>query len=445
MEQSTFNIEFPVEEEPSKDKKIRRSKKSREKTVKVETEKEIPEVEERTQVRKEPHIFTVSEITTEIRSILEERYPDIWLTGEVSNLRDLSARNYYFVLKDETSQMRAVVFGGRQRLSFDLQDGLEVICHGKISVYNARGDYQIIIDYCEPKGVGALQIAFEQLKKKLDAEGLFAKERKRKIPYLPRKIGVITSPTGAAIRDIINILTRRFPTIEILLIPVKVQGEGAAAEIADAISLMNKQQDVDVMIVGRGGGSLEDLWAFNEEVVARAIFASRIPVISAVGHQIDFTISDFVADLRAPTPSAAAEMAVPEMKQLFSSVEDLKRELMLALKQELQSRWTDVQRLKGQLLDPTKRFPDLHMRLDGLAERLKYSVETKISQGSQSVIKLESNLKHLSPMHILEKGYAVVTAKGSSVKSSASIKKGSQVDIRFHKGSAQADVTKIVD
>jgi len=438
MEQNFFNFENPFEEgiTPQEERKGI-SKKSKPAVEKIQEETPA----------EEPHIYTVSEITNSIRDLLEVQYPDVWVSGEVSNLRNPAARNYYFVLKDETCQIRTVIFGGRKKINFDLEDGLEVVCHGRVTVYNARGEYQIIVDYCEPKGKGALQIAFEQLKKKLEVEGLFAAERKRQIPFLPRKVGVITSPTGAAVRDIINVLTRRFPTIEILLIPVKVQGDGSAAEIARAINQMNELSDIDVMIVGRGGGSFEDLWAFNEEVVARAIYASRIPVVSAVGHQIDFTIADFVADVRAPTPSAAAELVVPEMLELSENIKDYRRQLGLAIKQALQTRWAEVQRFGGQLGDPTRRFPDLYMRLDGLNDHLKFVLDAKFKGYWQHLSKLESNLTHLSPMHILEKGYAVVSAKGTknSIKSAKSLKQGQAVEVRFHQGSVEAEVTKRID
>jgi exodeoxyribonuclease VII large subunit len=279
---------------------------------------------------------------------------------------------------------------------------------------------------------------------KLTAEGLFSKERKRALPFLPKKIGVVTSPTGAAIRDIIHVLTRRFPTIEVLLNPVKVQGEGAAEEIAQAINEMNIRDDIDVLIVGRGGGSLEDLWAFNEEVVARAIFASRIPVISAVGHEIDFTIADFVADVRAPTPSAAAEIVVPRKEDLEGEIRDLKRQLLLAIRQDLQTKWSEVQKLKGRITDPSRRFPDLYMRVDGLSERLRNAIWTDLQKREQILQRLQSNLKHLSPINILEKGYAVVTKKEGAgpIKSAKSLKEGAAVNIRFYEGQADAKVTK---
>lgn len=423
MEQSDLNFDVPFEEEAAPTK------------VKAEVE-----------VEAEPllHIYTVSEITFSVRGLLEDSYPDVWLTGEVSNFRNPESKHYYFSLKDDACQLKAVVFGGKQKLGFQLEDGLEVICHGKISVYSARGEYQIIIDHLEPKGKGALQIAFEQLKKKLEAQGLFAKERKRRLPFLPGKIGVVTSPTGAAIRDIIHVLQRRFPTIEVLLCPVKVQGEGAASEIAQAIEEMNRRDDIDVLIVGRGGGSLEDLWAFNEEAVARAIFASRIPVISAVGHEIDFTIADFVADVRAPTPSAAAEIAVPRKSDLEETIRDLKRQLILALRTDLQNRWSEVQKLKGMITDPSRRFPDLYLRLDGANERLFLATRQGLERKNQYLLKLQSNLGHLSPMHILEKGYSVVTRKGAHrpIKSAKSLEEGTALDIRFYEGSVETKVTK---
>lgn len=440
MEQNNFNFDIPFEEGIAPEKERAQIKTKAKGKVKVEVK-----VEEEEKASAEPHIYTVSELTFSIRDLLENRYPDVWVTGEVSNFRNPESKHYYFSIKDDASQLRAVIFGGKQKLSFDIEDGLELICHGRLSVYSARGEYQIIIDHCEPKGKGALQLAFEQLKKKLEAEGLFARERKRILPFLPRKIGVVTSPTGAAIRDIINVLTRRFPTIEILLIPVRVQGDGAAAEIAQAISEMNERRDVDLMIVGRGGGSLEDLWAFNEEAVARAIFASRIPVISAVGHEIDFTIADFVADVRAPTPSAAAEIAVPKKNDLEAQIVELKRGLFHAIKQDLQTRWSEVQKLRGGLLDPSRRFPDLYMRVDGLFERLKLAAFGGLDKREQYLLKLKSNLKHLSPLHILEKGYAVVTkmAETESIKSAKSLKEGAALNLRFYEGSAAAKVTKI--
>ncbi|MBN2106659.1 MAG: exodeoxyribonuclease VII large subunit, partial [Deltaproteobacteria bacterium] len=257
-------------------------------------------------------IFTVAELTRHIRDTLESAYPDVWVEGEISNLRIPSSGHCYFTLKDEAAQLRVVMFRMQARLlRFTAEDGLKVICRGRINVYEQRGEYQLVADMLEPRGVGSLQLAFEQLKNRLAGEGLFAEERKKPLPFLPARIAVITSPTGAAVRDIIRIIHRRFPSVAILVVPVRVQGDEAPEEIARAIETVNQRGLGDVIIVGRGGGSLEDLWAFNTETVARAIAASALPVISAVGHETDTTIADFAADLRAPTPSAAAELVVP--------------------------------------------------------------------------------------------------------------------------------------
>ncbi|MFC1501724.1 exodeoxyribonuclease VII large subunit [Elusimicrobiota bacterium] len=274
-------------------------------------------------------IYSVSELNNEIKIVLEDTYPEIWVEGEISNFKMYPSGHMYFSLKDEESQVSSVIFQGFSRyLKFELEDGLKVIAKGKVSTYVRRGNYQFIINYVEPAGKGALQLAFEQLKKKLEKEGLFDASRKKAIPYMPKRIGVVASPKGAAIRDILSVLYRRFPNLETLIYPVKVQGDCAKDEISYAIDYLNKDYShLDVLIVGRGGGSLEDLWAFNEEIVARAIANSKIPVISCVGHEIDFTIADFVSDLRAPTPSAAAELAVKNKEHLVEMVNKLSQHL----------------------------------------------------------------------------------------------------------------------
>lgn len=369
-----------------------------------------------------PKIFTVSELTKSVRGLLEGHFSEVWVSGEISNFRSPGSGHYYFTLKDETAQLSCVMFRGlNAKLPFKLEDGLEVICRGRLTVYESRGQYQIVVDYCEPKGLGALQLAFEQLKKKLQAEGLFDPAHKKKLPFLPHKIGVVTSPTGAAIRDILNILGRRWPGVNILIVPVRVQGEGSAEEVAKAIGWLNVREDIDVMIVGRGGGSLEDLWAFNEEIVARAIFASRIPVISAVGHEIDFTIADFVADVRAPTPSAAAELAVPNRDDLLTSLMDIKRRLFRC---------------------PTRRFPDFLQRLDDLRARLLFGWKVGWERKDQQLKKLASNLDHLSPLHILAKGYSVVQKLGSDkpVLSTKQLHRGDDLNIILHEGTCRAKV-----
>ena len=270
----------------------------------------------------ERKIYSVSELSVAIKNLLESKFPDVWVAAEVSNFRAAASGHLYFTLKDAGAQLKAVCFRNQARyLKFKPQDGLSVIARGRLGVYEARGEYQLYVEYLEPAGVGALQLAFEQLKQKLAAEGLFDPSRKKPLPALPGSIGLVTSPDGAAVRDILRVLKRRFPNMSVTLYPAKVQGDGAAGEIAEGIDYFNRHSLADVLIVGRGGGSLEDLWPFNEESVARAIAASRIPVISAVGHETDFTIADFVADLRAPTPSAAAEVVVHRREDLLAEIE----------------------------------------------------------------------------------------------------------------------------
>ena len=262
-------------------------------------------------------VLTVSELTALVRASLEADFAEVWLEGEISNLRAPGSGHLYCTLKDQTSQIRAVIFrSAAVRLRFGLEEGLQVVVRGRLSVYEPRGEYQIILDHLEPKGRGALQLAFEQLKRRLEAEGLFDQDRKQSIPEFPKTIGLVTSPTGAAIQDLLTVLYRRCPILRVVLAPVQVQGEGSAEQIVDAIQALNQLGDIDVIIVGRGGGSLEDLWSFNEETVVRAIAASRVPIVSAVGHETDVTLADFVADLRAPTPSAAAELVVPVLEDI---------------------------------------------------------------------------------------------------------------------------------
>lgn len=281
-------------------------------------------------------IYSVSELSQEIRALFEEQFPDVWVTGEVSNYRPANSGHLYFTLKDSTAQLRAVCFRNQARyLKFRPEDGLSVIARGQLTVYESRGEYQLIVEFLEPAGLGALQLAFEQLKNELAAEGLFDAARKRPLPLLPRTIGVVTSPTGAVVQDIRRVLRRRFNNINVLLYPVRVQGEGAAAEIVSGIQCLNRYPGVDAIIVARGGGSLEDLWSFNEEIVARAIAASGLPVVSGVGHETDFTIADFVADVRAPTPSAAAELVVHRKQDFEAEIETRARHLTQCIRLSL--------------------------------------------------------------------------------------------------------------
>ena len=437
-------------------------------------------------------IYTVSELTAQIKDSLETLFPNIWVEGEVSNLRIPSSGHYYFTLKDSQCQMRAVMFRSQQRsLHFTLEDGMAVACRGRVNVYEPRGEYQLLIEALEPKGKGALQVAFEQLKKKLQEEGLFDAARKKLLPLLPARIALITSPTGAAVRDILNILNRRFPNLEILIVPVKAQGEEAPGEIARALKLINAEQAADVIIVARGGGSLEDLWAFNTEQVARAIYNSRIPVVSAVGHEIDFTIADFVADLRAPTPSAAAELVVKDKKDLVQLLSHYRLRLRKSLSHCMQQEKARISYLALRLQDPGKRLVQPRIQCDDLHARLatamlnqyrenralvRHRHDTILLRSPQRLLEhnrgtlrfLEKALKQLphalaeqcgsrlknaleklnvlSPLNILERGYSItrLAASGAIVKSARQLHAGDSLDIKLKDGEAYCIVDKVV-
>jgi len=358
------------------------------------------------------HIYTVDELTRSIKLILEENLGDIWVKGEVSNCRRAASGHIYFTLKDDKSVVRAVLFKGYQSgIKFEIEDGLTVIAHGNVSVFERRGEYQIIIDFIEPEGLGALQLAFEQLKKKLAEEGLFDESHKKPIPPFPETVGVVTSPTGAAIRDILNVIGRRYSGVHIIVYPTLVQGTEAAQSIAGAIEKANERDEVEVLIAGRGGGSTEDLWPFNEEVVARAIYKSHIPVISAVGHEIDFTISDFVADLRAPTPSAAAELVVRNKVELISQLKGLTVRLlqavqnMMQLKAEILSRYTP-DALRNSV---DKILREKQLVLDDLEKMLSIRMADILKKTRAAFEKMVGELNVLSPLNTLSRGYAIIT------------------------------------
>ncbi len=386
-----------------------------------------------------PRIFKVSEVTGGLKLMLEKRFAGLWIEGEVSNFRLSPSGHSYFSLKDEKAILKVALFKGYlSKVKFQIKDGALLICHGNLSIFEKGGDLNFIVDHCEPKGIGALQLAFEQLKEKLLKEGLFDPKRKKPLPFLPKKIGIVTSPTGAAIRDILNVLGRRYPDIDVLLYPVRVQGEGAAAEIAEAVRYMNTRSDIDVMIVGRGGGSLEDLWAFNEEVVARAIFVSKIPVISAVGHEIDFTISDFVADRRAPTPSAAAEIVVPKKEDLIKLVGDRRAQLLRALQVCFDLKNKFFTQMRSHLRPPTARFPDLIMQIDSLRERLQNGIKIWLDKNGAQLRQFAAELSHLSPLSVLAKGYSVVYKGDAVIKRAVDVVKGDELKIRLSEGELEA-------
>ena len=344
-------------------------------------------------------VFTVSELTAQIRQSLEAQFPAVWVEGEISNLRRPSSGHQYFTLKDSHSQIRVVLFrGSGQRLRFDLQDGLEILVYGRMTVYEPRGDYQLILESVEPKGIGALQLAFEQLKEKLMREGLFESDRKRPLPFLPRKIGIITSLHGAAIRDLLSILHRRCPIVQVLIHPVLVQGEGAANQIAKAIRTLSGMKDIDVIIVGRGGGSLEDLWCFNEEIVVRAIGSSRVPIISAVGHEIDVTLSDFVADYRAPTPSAAAEIVVPQLLDLMGQIDQLRTRLGRAMRTGLDQIRYQVTAVQQRIPDPVLWLYRYGQHLDDLETRLHMQVKDLYERFRLLIVTLQAKVFASTPL-----------------------------------------------
>ncbi len=346
----------------------------------------------------EKTILTVSRLTALLRGVLEENFEQLWVQGEVSNLSLPSSGHCYFTLKDSGAQLRCVMFKSSvKNLKFRPTDGMALIVRGHISVYDQRGEYQLICEYLEPSGVGALQTAFLQLKEKLAGEGLFAEEHKRALPRFPRRVGVVTSPTGAAIHDILNVLKRRFASLEVQIYPVRVQGEGAALEIARAIDDLNRRAEVDVLIVGRGGGSLEDLWPFNEEVVARAVYRSKIPIISAVGHETDWSICDFAADLRAPTPSAAAELVIASADELRGQLDALSRRLTRVIEHRLATLDASVGALRRALHDPRTMLGHLAQRMDDLNERLDLALFNSVKHRQQRFTRLENALQYLNP------------------------------------------------
>jgi exodeoxyribonuclease VII large subunit len=347
-------------------------------------------------------IFTVSELTALVKEQLETAFDDIWVEGEVSNLRCPPSGHLYFSLKDRSGQLRAVCFrrGGR-RLKFVPADGRAVLARGHLTVYEPRGDYQLIVDYLEPVGLGALQAAFEQLKERLAAEGLFDAARKRPLPALPRRVGIVTSPTGAVIRDMLTVLARRFANLQVVINPVPVQGEGAAVRIAEAIDELNARGLADVIIVGRGGGSLEDLWAFNEEAVARAIVRSKVPVISAVGHETDVTIADFVADLRAPTPSAAAELVVKTKTELTGRVDQFSEALARSVQVLIEQQRQHVRHERRALIDPQRSIEAALLRADDLGDRLRAVLPRALARQRERAEGLTQQFRARSPLELI--------------------------------------------
>jgi exodeoxyribonuclease VII large subunit len=389
--------------------------------------------------RQAPRFFTISELNQIIKGTLEQELDGLWVIGEVSNFRVPPSGHYYFTLKDDKSQISAVMFR-RQGLAlvFAPENGMEVLCFGKVSLYPARGDLQLYVENMEPRGQGALYLAFEQLKKRLSAEGLFAEARKKALPFLPASIGIVTSAKGAALRDMLRIIGDRYPDRRIMVRPVRVQGEGAAEEIASGITELGGSGHVDVMIVGRGGGSLEDLWAFNEEIVARSIFASPVPVISAVGHEIDFTIADFVADLRAPTPTAAAEVVVPRKSELVDQVMDLEAQLLQWMRRKLELAREDWSGFVKRLADPERKLRETQQHVDELSVDLVRRWRDRIRQFKDRLVQGGGRLDALSPLAVLDRGYSIAhkIPEEKLVKDTASLDVGDFLRVTFAKGKA---------
>lgn len=395
-------------------------------------------------------VLSVSQLNRYIKMNFDadENLANIFISGEISNFTNhYRTGHLYFTLKDDSAAVRAVMFNSSaKRLKFMPEDGMKVIARGRVSVYEASGQYQLYVDDMQPDGVGALNLAYEQLKEKLQKEGLFSEHHKKPLPPYPEKVGVITSPTGAAVRDIINVLGRRFPYAEIVFCPVLVQGDGAHLQLTDAVNLFNSERAADVIIIGRGGGSIEDLWEFNDEGLARAVYNSEIPVISAVGHETDFTICDFVADMRAPTPSAAAELAVPDANELQYALSALKNRMFLNVSSGIADRRSRLEYLtsKGALKSPDEMLSNRSQRLDTAFSKMLSSYENRIGGKKVEFISAATALSKLDPMSVLMRGFAFVSDKnGENVYSSQALAKGDKINVRFHDGSAVCEVKEI--
>lgn len=450
-------------------------------------EKPVEKKVEESVANAEPQIISVSDLNRMIRGTLEGQFANVWIKAEISNFKPHTSGHFYFSLKDSGSQISAVMFRGfNQKLKFKPDNGMEVLVKGRVTVYEPRGNYQIFCEVMEPVGLGALQMAFEQLKAKLKAEGLFEPARKKPLPFMPRKIAIVTSPTGAAIRDMLNVLSRRAKGIDITVIPAVVQGAQAPAEIIRGIELAQRVGGFDVLIVGRGGGSMEDLWGFNDEGVARAIANCKIPTISAVGHEVDFTIADFVADLRAPTPSAAAELVVRNTSDLIEKLKMLTSQLTQSIGKKIQLEKKHLQAIEKGLIDPKRRLQDLAIRCDELLQRLELAMQHKLDERRQIVILLHHRLGHpeqklkasrqnlqyvysqlksvmqnnlerehrrlaragdlldsLSPLKVVSRGYSLVTENEKLIKKSSQLKRGAIVNIQFASGAAEAEIKTI--
>ncbi len=392
--------------------------------------------------------YTVSSLTAEIKSLLENTYPFVRIQGEISNLSRPSSGHLYFTLKDNRSQVSAIVFKGvSNHLKFRIENGLQIHGIARLSVYEPRGTYQLIFEFMEPKGTGALQLAFEQLKERLSREGLFDSRHKKIIPKYPERISVVTSPTGAVIHDIITIISRRFPSVILEVVPVKVQGDLAESDLCSALDMLNRRGLSDVVIIARGGGSLEDLAAFNSERLARSVVASSIPVVSAVGHETDYTICDFVSDLRAPTPSAAAELVTPLMSELVSHVNQKKDSMVSRMVSRIDNHRNRVQLLCGKLKDPKRKIIDWRLRLDDNVQRLIRTMQKKIIHKREMLAWRLEKLEALSPYAILDRGYSVTRSLPDEriITDTNDLMNGQEIEIILSHGRLHAGVKRIME
>jgi exodeoxyribonuclease VII large subunit len=386
-----------------------------------------------------PSVLSVTQLTALIQGTLESTFHSLWVSGEVSEVSRPHSGHIYFTLKDEQAQIRGVIWRSTAvRIKFRLEEGQQVVCHGDLDVYPPRGTYQLVVRQVQPQGVGALQLAFQQLQQRLAAEGLFDPAHKKPLPPFPRRVGLVTSPTGAAVRDFLEVAARRFCGVEILVIPARVQGEGAAAEIVRGIQVANRlRPPLDVLVVGRGGGSLEDLWCFNEEAVVRAIYASRLPVVSAVGHEIDVTLSDLVADVRALTPSEAAERVIPSADELTARLTQLRRRLATNLRgRAIAARRNLDQLARGRVLrEPRSLIYDRSRRLDELDEKAARAIRKRLATTNERLAAMAARLESLSPLAVLARGYSVTTRVGGEVvRDAGQVRPGEMIHTRLARG-----------
>ena len=394
-------------------------------------------------------IYSVSQISSYLEALFstDEVLQDLWVKGEVSNYYKANSGHMYFTIKDEEAQLKTVMFRYKSKgIDFELEDGMEIAVHGYINIYKVRGEYQLYADEIIPEGKGSLYEAFEKLKKKLKEEGLFKEEIKQKIPMIPKKIGIVTSPTGAAIRDMLSVVDRRFKNVSILIVPSLVQGDKAADQIVEGIEYLNSRDDIDLIIVSRGGGSIEDLWPFNEEKVARAIFSSQIPVISGVGHETDFTIADFVADLRAPTPSAAAELAIGNREEIANHLDNLSSRLLHNQKARLKNAKERLSSLSSRRIfrKPSELFINKMQRLDEISRELKWSMEKVLNKRQEKFKILSSKMDTLSPLKTIKRGYSITyDEQGKPITDIKDVQKGQSVQTNIINGSFISTVENI--